>query len=161
MKMKIFLLTLCCLFFSVAVEAKKKNEPLVYDIECAGTGGTGTYLVKVIVYTKKAKDATNDLLRKAAVHGVIFKGFKGTGGCISQKALTSGPMVEQEHADFFLSFFNENGQYMIYSDLVKGSIESMKINKSYATSAVISVSKDLLRKDLEGAGIVRGLGDMF
>lgn len=160
MKIKILLLALCCLLFPFIAEAKKET-PLVYDIECAGTGGNGTYLVKVTVYTAKAKEATNDLLRKAAVHGVVFKGFKGTNGCVSQKALTGSPMVEHEHADFFSTFFKENGQYMIYSDLVKGSVESMKVAKKYATSAVISVSKDLLRKDLERVGIIRGLGDMF
>lgn len=158
--MKTALITLLCFLLPLTMEAKKE-KPLKYDIECAGTGGEGTYLVKVTVYTSGRNGVTDDMLRKGAVHGVIFRGFKGTDGCISQKPLAKSPTIEQEKADFFTVFFQENGQYMTYATMVKGSIETVKVAKEYATAAVISVSKDLLRQDLEKAGIIRGLSSAF
>lgn len=158
--MKNVLIVCLCLLIPFAIHAKKET-PLKYEITCAGTGGEGTYLVKVTVYTAKRDQATNDLLRKAGVHGVIFRGFSGTDGCMSQKALAKSPTVEQEKADFFNVFFEKNGQYMNYSSLVKGSVQSVKSNKEYLTTAVISVSKDLLRQDLEKAGVIRGLSSAF
>lgn len=160
MRMKSVLIAILCIFIPFAIEAKKET-PFKYDITCAGTGGEGTYLVKVTVYTVKRDQATNDLLRKAGVHGVIFRGFTGTDGCISQKALAKSPTVEEEKADFFTAFFKKNGPYMTYSSLVKGSIQTAKSNKEYQTSAVISVSKDLLRQDLEKAGVIRSLSSAF
>lgn len=158
--MKIILIVLLCMLTPFFVDAKK-DTPLKYDIVCAGTGGEGTYLVKVTVYTAKRDHATNDLLRKAAVHGVVFRGFSGTDGCISQKSLTKSPSVEVEKADFFSVFFESNGPYMSYSSIVKGSIQTARENKEYTTSATISVSKDLLRQDLEKAGVIRGLSSAF
>lgn len=158
--MRILLIALLCCLLPFSAEAKKE-KPLRYDIECAGTGGEGTYLVKVTVYTSGRNQATDDMLRKGAVHGVIFRGFKGSDGCISQKALAKSPAVEQEKADFFKAFFEENGPYMTYALMVKGTIETVKVAKEYATSAVISVSKDLLRQDLEKAGVIRGLSSAF
>lgn len=158
--MKIVLIALLCFLLPFSAEAKKE-KPLKYDIECAGTGGEGTYLVKVTVYASGRNQVTDDMLRKGAVHGVIFRGFKGQEGCISQKALAKSPTVEQEKADFFSTFFEANGQYMTYALMVKGSIETVKVAKEYATSAIVSVSKDLLRQDLEKAGIIRGLSSAF
>lgn len=158
--MKTVLLALLCFLLPFTVEAKKE-KPLKYDIECAGTGGDGTYLVKVTVYASKRNGVTDDMLRKGAVHGVIFRGFKGTDGCISQKPLAKSPTVEQQKADFFKAFFAENGPFMTYALLVKGSVESARVAKEYAVSAVVSVSKDLLRKDLEDAGVIRGLSGAF
>ena len=154
------LLTIVCLFVGNA-DAAKKDEALKYDIVSAGmTGAQGTYLCKVSVYTKNGK-TTEAELKKAAVHGVIFRGVTGGNGVASQKAMAN-PMVEQEKAEFFEQFFAENGPYLAYANVEPTSISRSKMaNKEYRVTAVVTVSKDELRKFLEKAGIVRGLGSMF
>jgi len=39
--------------------------------------------------------------------------------------------------------------------------ESVKVGKEYKIGVVVSVSKDQLRKDLEAAGIIKGLSSGF
>lgn len=160
MKMKfLFMLTFCLLAFST-LYAKDNDVSMRYDIECAGTGAEGTYLIKVWAYSKKNKVETN-ILKKFAVHGVIFKGFSGERGCTSQKPLAGSPGVEQEKADFFKPFFSDNGDYLKYATIVSGSTETIKLGKEYKVGVTVTVSKDLLRKDLEAAGVIRGLSSGF
>jgi len=158
MKTRLFLITMLC-FVTFSIEAKKP-ENLRYDIECAGNGAQGSYLVKVWVYTKESK-LTSEVLKKYAVHGVIFKGYAGKSNCSSQRAIAQSPALEQEKSDFFNAFFNKDKAYSKYATEVSGSVERIKIGKEYKYGAVISVSKDMLRQDLEKAGIIRGLSDGF
>ena len=74
----IFLLTLLC-FLLPFLAVAKKDIPLKYDIICAGSGNAGTSLVKVSVYVDKA-NITTDIIKKAAVHGLILKVIMIAGG---------------------------------------------------------------------------------
>jgi len=159
MKKTLFFLSAWLCFVAFSAEAKPPAT-LRYDIECAGNGAQGTYLVKVWVYDKSGK-ITSDDMKKHAVHGVIFKGFTEKSGCKGQKPLAPSPALEQEKADFFHSFFNTNKAYVKYAEEVEGTTERIKVGKEYKIGAIISVSKDLLRKDLEEAGIIHGLSDGF
>ena len=76
-------------------KADKDTKEFRYEIECAGNAIQGTYLVKVWTYSKKASVAENQC-RKNAVHGVIFKGYGGGQGCVSQRPLASQPGVESQ-----------------------------------------------------------------
>jgi hypothetical protein len=158
MKVKFLLIAFLC-SLALSINAGKP-ENLRYDIECAGNGSQGTYLVKVWVYGKEKK-ITSDAIKKYAVHGVIFKGYAGKSGCTSQKAIAQSPALEQEKAGFFDAFFNTDKAYAKYVTEVEGTTERVKVGKEYKIGAIISVSKDLLRKDLEAAGIIRGLSDGF
>lgn len=144
----------------VTASAASKVEVPKYDIVSAGVGSQGTYLCKVSVYTKKGTTKDADL-KRAAVHGVIFKGVAGGNGVATQKAMAS-PSTEYEKADFFKEFFADDGPYTAYANVVPNSISRAKTaNKEVCVSAVVVVSKDELRKYLEKAGIVRGVGSMF
>ena len=109
--------------------AKKKNGPLIerpttqpsssatpvasassinyvlptYTIEGAGTGVQGTYLVKVTMTAKKPDKVKDTDLAQCAVHGVLFRGFSGERQ--HQRPLAGNAMNEQQHADFYNSFF--------------------------------------------------------
>ena len=52
----------------------KKDDVISYQVEGAGTGAQGTYLVKTTVVTKN-KNISDELIGRSAVHGVLFKGF--------------------------------------------------------------------------------------
>ena len=148
-KILYFLMLVTAVMFSVSANAADKNEGLKYDLVSAGVGAQGTYLCKVSVYTKKGKTTDADL-KRAAVHGVIFKGVAGGNGVATQK-----PMANP-------TIFADDGPYMAYANVEPGTIgRKTTAKKEVCVSAVVSVSKDELRKYLEKAGIVRGLGSMF
>ena len=162
---KFILLTVIILCaFSGYSQAKKKankeTDQFRYEITCEGEGVAGTYLVKVWSFSKKPVVAAEQS-KKNAVHGIIFKGYPGSGQkCQSQKPIASNPTVEQQHADFFKKFFANGGDYMKYVT-VSGISSSIKIGKEYKVGVVVSVMKDQLRKDLESAGIIKGLSSGF
>ena len=165
----IMLLAFTCVSFGQSARKQRKADEATkawrYEIECAGIGKDGTYLIKVWSYSKNATIATTQA-KKNAVHGVIFKGFSGGGqGCTSQKPLASNPNIEEEKADFFDPFFEEGGKYMKYvSESSDGNVDAsdrVKVGKEYKIGVLVSVSKDALRKDLEAAGIIKGLSSGF
>lgn len=141
-------------------KANKDTEHFRYDVECAGNGATGTYLVKVWSYSRKQQVAY-DQACKNAVHGVIFKGYSGSNGCVSQPALARQAGVEMEYEDFFKHFFADNGDYRKYASAVNGTDEVLKVGKEYKVGVVVSVKKDELRKALEEAGVIKGLNYGF
>ena len=131
-----------------------------YELECAGNGVQGTYLVRVWTYDKK-QDVAQAACARNAVHGVIFKGFAGGDGCIGQKALVPNPGAEMENEEYFRLFFSDKGEYRKYVSIVAGSELSEKVGKEYRAGAVVSIQKDELRKALEAAGIIKGLNYGF
>ena len=131
-----------------------------YEIECAGAGTQGTQIVKVWIYSS-SRSVNIDQFKRCAVHGVIFKGYAGGNGCSTQKPLATSPALEQQRANFFEPFFNIDRAYNKYTSQVGGSFERAGSGKNRKIGAVISVSKDMLRKDLEAAGVIRGLSDGF
>lgn len=161
LKISLCFLALLLSFMTIqAAELKKDDaEKWRYDIECAGSGSQGSYLVRVWSYGKKPNIPAEDMKRNA-VHGVIFKGFSGDRGCTSQKPMVKSPAVMEEKADFFNSFFANGGSYLKYADIV-GTPEIIKVGKEYKVGVVVSIAKDQLRKDLEEAGIVKGLSSGF
>jgi hypothetical protein len=165
--MKKFLLSLlvaaCCVPAFAGISQKKANKDtnqFRYEIECAGNAIQGTYLVKVWSYSKKANVAENQC-RKNAVHGVIFKGYGGGQGCVSQRPLANTPGVEAQYEEYFRSFFADGGEFQKYASIMEGTTETVKVGKEYKVGVVVSVRKDDLRKALEAAGIIRGLSSGF
>lgn len=152
------MLLLVFLSFSFAtLDAKSRITDTRYDIEGVETGQQGTYLVKVYVYSKKSSVTTEEF-KFAAVHGVIFRGFAGK-GFGAQKPIAK-PEAQTQHADFFNAFFN-NGDYAAYAQVVNPVADRVKVGKEFKIAATVFVSKDELRKTLEGAGVIRSLNSGF
>lgn len=167
-KTSLFFLALAAFSVTAYGQAQKKadkaTEAWKYEIEAVQTGTQGTYLIKVWSYSKKATVATTQA-KKNAVHGIIFQGFTGKPGVPGQKALTNNPNLEIERADYFDPFFSEGGKYMKFvSSSSDGAIEAgdvQKVGKLYKVGVVVSVNVAALRKDLEDAGIIKGLSSGF
>ena len=141
-------------------QADKDTNQFRYDIECAGNAIQGTYLVKVWTYSKKASVAENQC-RKNAVHGVIFKGYGGGQGCVSQRPMANTPGIETQYKEYFDSFFAEGGEFQKYASIISGTTETSKVGKEFKVGCVVSVRKDDLRKALEAAGVIQGLSTGF
>ena len=141
-------------------KADKDTDQFRYEIECAGNATQGSYLVKVWSYSKTASIAENQC-RKNAVHGVIFKGYGGGQGCVSQRPMVNNPGAETQFKEYFDSFFADGGEFQKYASIIGGTTESVKVGREYKVGCTVSVRKDDLRKALEAAGIVRGLNSGF
>ncbi|MBR1809276.1 MAG: hypothetical protein IJ776_07810 [Paludibacteraceae bacterium] len=141
-------------------KANKDTDRFRYEIECAGNGTQGTYLIKVWSYSKKARVAAEQC-KKNAVHGIIFKGYTGGNGCVAQRPLAKNPGVELEYEEYFNKFFSDSGEYYKYVSLTSAAQDIVKVGKEYKVGVVVSVQKDDLRKALEAAGVIRGLSSGF
>jgi len=153
---KVFNLVFMLLFVVLGVMAKSDKMPQ-YDITGAGSGTEGTVLVKVYVYSKSVSD--NDL-KRAAVHGIVFRGCSGNASGARQPAMAS-PTAETDNATFCKEFFAPDGQCVNYASIVDGSYDRVKTKKGYKSGAILQVDKASLRKELEKAGVVRSLSACF
>lgn len=149
-------LTMLLICFALATIAKGDDMPK-YDITGAGSGTEGTVLVKVYVHGKRVGD---EALKRAAVHGIVFRGCSGNESGARQPAMAS-PAVEQENAEFCERFFAEDGECQNYASVVAGSYDRVKTKKGYKTGAILQVDKTALRKYLEKAGVIRSLSSGF
>ena len=157
------LVVVLCLPACRSIRQKKANvdtNQYRYEIECAGNAVQGTYLVKVWTYSKSAAVAENQC-RKNAVHGVIFKGYGGGQGCVSQRPMANNPGVEQQYKEYFDSFFATGGEFQKYASILSGTTETVKVGNEYKVGVVVSVRKDDLRKALEAAGVIKSLNSGF
>jgi len=147
-------------------KAQEDTENWKYEIECVGIGKAGTKVIKVWSYSKKANVAIKQS-KKNAVHGIIFQGYAGGGrGCTSQRPLVTDPAVEQQKKEFFDNFFElDGGKYMKFvsnsSDATPEVIKVKTKGYKYKVGVVVTVMSSNLRKDLEAAGIIKGLSSGF
>lgn len=161
--MKIFILLLISFLLPFSVQAKKE-EPLKYDIASAGVSASGMTLVKISLYVDKPAKATVELLKKAAVHGIVFRGLSESSvmGYSNQKPLASSPAAAQQYGDFFELFFQPGGQYLSYANMVESTTQAVKVGKKeYRVTAIINVSTDQLRQLLQQGGVIRKMTDGF
>lgn len=154
--------TLAVAFLSpLPVSAKKeKVERLEYSIEGSGTSTQGQYVVTVTVVSKK-KDLADRELAKAAVRGVLFRGFVDPFNNMAQKPLAGSPANEAQHADFYSEFFGDNGSAADYASVMPGSRRLAKVEKDYKVQAVVAVNKEALVKYLTDAGVIKSLNSIF
>lgn len=166
---KLAVLITAFLLLSSSLDAQKRKaerdtKSWRYEIEAVATGTQGHYLIKVWSYSRNPQVAMEQA-KKNAVHGIVFKGFQGKQGVPGQKALCSNPNIENERSDYFDNFFADGGNYMRFINLSgDGSIRAedrIKVGKEYKIGVIVSVNVAGLRKELEDAGIIKGLGSGF
>lgn len=145
-------------------QANKDTMAWRYEIEPVAVGSQGTYLIKVWSYSSDGRVAIEQA-KKNAVHGVIFKGFAGGRGVPGQRPLADKPNLERENSQFFRSFFANNGNYMKYVNISgDGNIaatDRLRVGNEFKIGVIVSVNVQMLRRDLEDAGIIRSLGTGF
>lgn len=142
--------------FATSISAADEIVP-EYDITGAGSGTEGTLLVKVHVYGKKVNDTD---LKRAAVHGVVFRGCSGNASGARQPAMLSAT-AQTDNLEFFKKFFAEDGECINFASVVAGSYETIKTKKGKKVGAILQIDKRTLRKTLEKAGVLRSLSSGF
>lgn len=159
-KWTIYLLLLLFAALPTHTNAKDNDKPLVYEVSCGGSANQGFYLVKVKAVVDR-KDIGDNILKRCAIHGVLFRGYPGGGGCVSLPPMAGSAMVEQQYSDFFVPFFRKKGGCEAYTILIEGSMQVVRQGKQYVVTGIVSVAKDQLRKDLEAAGVLKRLNSGF
>lgn len=151
-------LSLLCFMLMVSMSLMAKGgKALQYDITGTGSGNEGMVLVKVFVY---GKNVTDQDIKQAAVHGVVFRGCSGNNSGVRQPAMAS-PETENSYADFCNAFFSAKGECQNYASIIDGSYERIKTAKGLKYGAIVQVDKKALRKKMEKVGIVRSLSSGF
>lgn len=154
----LLLLVLFCSFFTAY--GKDANPVPSYEITGAGTGSQGTYLIDVTIISKK-NNPDDIVIKRAAVHGVLFRGFSNKEHRQLQKPLAGSAANEAQHIDFYNDFFSETGSASNYASIVDGSRKVIKSGKEYRVTVTVSVNKEELRSYLESLGILKGLNSGF
>ena len=114
-----------------------------YSMIGSGQGKNGTYRLKVSTTVKDVKSG-KEVLKRYAVHGVLFKGFAyEEEGIARQKPLVSEKKHEQ------------------YVTIVNTSYTSIKVKGGYEVSGLILVDKEKLLNYLEESGVVKGLSNLW
>ena len=139
---------------------EKISADFRYSIQSAGSANQGYYLVEVSAMVDKAKQVSEDIVLKCAVHGVLFRGFAAAQGGTAQRPLTGSAMQEMQHKEFYDAFF-QNGSYKSYATFVNGSMKTTRVGKQFKVTGIVSVAKEQLRRDLEKAGMIKGLSSGF
>lgn len=161
MKRIIFaLLILVSISSFLTLEAKKEEGLMQYEMQGAGTGVQGTYLVEISVLTN-SRDVNDVDLIKAAVHGVLFRGFTNAEARNTQKPLAGSPANEAQHLDFYKVFFGPEGSAGQFGSVMAGTRKITKAGKQYKVSAKVSVNKAQLLKYLQDVGVIKGLNSAF
>ena len=154
---KFLLLVVLSIMPTLVLSAKDKADDDRYEIEMAEVGEPGTLVVKVWCYNKKPQ-ISEDIAKKNAIKGVLFKGVSDSGRMKGRKALVEDGY--ESHQEYFDNFFNE-GIYARYSRVALNNYveESslIKVGKLYKIGKIVVISYNDLRKQLENDKIIKGL----
>jgi len=145
-------------------KANKDTEKWRYEVSCIGEGKGTNYTIKVFSFSKKPKVAIEQC-KKNAIHAIIFQGVN-SGNCASQKPLVNNPSTQEEKKEYFKSFFATGGKYMKFvtasnNGRVKPGDVSKISKKEYKIGVIVSVDVAGLRKELESAGVLQNIGNIF
>lgn len=157
----LFALLACALAMTPQMQAKNAADAqLEYEIQGAGTGVQGSYLVEVSLLTKNNKVSDAELVN-AAVHGVLFRGFVNPETRNSQKPLAGSAANEAQHADFYKDFFSPSGMAHTFGSVARGTRTITKAGKQWRVTAKVTVNKATLQQYLEQMGIIESLNSLF
>jgi len=133
-----------------------------YQIECYSVSEDATYIIDV---TLESKSILKDLskIKINGIDGVLFRGVTGK-NCVTQKPLIQQTKSEVINNKFINSIYKNRGG----CDKYITKIEQLGINpilrvskKTYQHKYRLTVNKDLLRKDLINAGLLKELNSIF
>lgn len=158
---RFWLLIVCAIIAGTATGFAKDDAAYAnYEIAGAGTAAQGSYLVEVAL-THKKKNVDDLELKRAAVHGVLFRGFSSKEHRQRQRPLAGSAANEAQHIDFYKEFFGDGGTAASYASIVPGSKSITKSGKYYIIKATLTVNKEELQKYLSQSGVITNLNKAF
>ena len=138
--------------------------PENYQVQCFNTSADDTYTVDV--YYQANKTYTDvERIKLSAVDGVLFRGLTGGKGCTAQKPLLIQSKADVNNTAFLKMLYGKNKGYDKYITLLqKGPqelTETYDKKQLFTNHYQVTVNKELLRKDLITAGLLKPLNAGF
>lgn len=101
--------------------------------------GVGEYVLRVQGIGQTYQQAKEDAMRKA-VYDVIFKNVSSSYGEHRMiQPVLSNPLTEQQHADFFGSFFSAGGDYLKFVHVHELRLEKDKFKPQARRGVIMNV----------------------
>jgi hypothetical protein len=158
--MKSIVITISCLAFFFLISSCRMTR--TFQIECNTVSADATYVVDVVVESKKE---LSDLgpVKLDAIDGVLFRGLTGS-NCVTQQ-----PMMVKSKSEFMKNSLIKNiyGKHKGYEKYVTNLSVISKAPITQTTQQIfqykyrVAINKDLLRKDLVAAGLIKSLNNGF
>lgn len=161
---KLYILTtIICLslFFSC-----KTTKPISenYQVQCDKISNEATYSV-AISYQSNNDFADIETIKQNAIDGILFRGITGNNECVAQKPTLDKAKSEISNTSFYKQLYGDSKSYNKYitniSKVKDEVLETIKNKKLYQHSYRVNVNKELLRKDLITAGLLKPLNSGF
>jgi hypothetical protein len=134
-----------------------------YQTECVDVSISKATKIKVTNFDKKSK---TDIYfeKKLGLHAVLIKGVSGGKDCVSQPPLISQDEYES-NKKYFKNLFGKKAFYNKYIIAVEeveiNELDKKKFKQTEKHIAIITIDKDLLRKDLINDKIIKSLTNGF
>ena len=134
-----------------------------YQAECVDASIGSATKVKITNFDKKTITDI-DREKKMALHAILVKGAIGGSNCISQPPLLQQSDID-ENKSYFKALLGKKAYYNKYiisvEEVQSNELDKNKIKQRDEHSAIITVNKDLLRKDLTNDKIIKSLNQGF
>ena len=148
------------LFFTISC---KTVFPENYQAECYSTASDAIYTVDISYQDYNSIDENR--IKLSAVDAIIFRGLKGGKDCVAQKPMLNQSKSELKGSDFFKNLYGKNKNYEKYithlkkenQEVIDNGKQKKRINIHYR----VTINKELLRKDLITAGLLKSLNSGF
>lgn len=156
--MKFFSTILIISFFCASCTKKiTPNAFYDYEVQSMGTGAQGTSLLKAWGQANTQKQAIEEA-KKNAIRALLFKGVPNSP---DMRPIISQPGAEQQHRQYFETFFAKGGTYQRFISKVNDAVDPadrIHTGKQYKVGVVVAVNRNELIKELEAAGIIKKFG---
>ncbi len=150
------------LFFTLLIIITSCHTPRYFQIECNSVSADATYVVDVTVETNK-EFANLGPVKLDAIDGVLFRGITG-GNCVTQKPILTQTKSEVNNNSLIKAIYGKKRGYDKYITNIAPVSTTRLTNASKPTTQFkyrITINKDLLRKDLSNAGLIKTLNSGF
>lgn len=130
-----------------------------YEVSCELTGVQGTQILSVATTARKADQAVRESRRNGA-RAILFRGVT-TNACKVDPLFRPADMTPAADA-YFDKFFAEGGPYLAYVEYVGDEIEARTaVGKDVRIQTTVVINVQRLRADLEQAGLIKSMSDIF
>ena len=132
-----------------------------YQTECVTIENDGYITIKIWDIIKGARYKPEQA-RKDAIHAILYSGISSSNGCNTQVPMLNTINDQVKFMEIEKAFFSKNGKWSFFtrSSTTETTLPNRLGSKNWKVYQV-SISKNELRKYLEGQKIIKALDNGF